>query len=331
MLAVLATVVLGVARAGEAPQITIGTGSVKGLYFPLAVEVCRIVNRQRARYGYRCTVRSTKGSLENIEGLRSGAFNFAFVQSNALISELEERNGAAVLMVMPMHDEPVHVMVKDTSDLRSISDMRERVVSFGSADSGSRSIAELIREHGSRDILEGVRDEGFTVGFQAQALCDERVDAVFWVAGIGNPASDEAARLCDARLLSFRPDWIAGLVARSLGVYPAVVPAGSYRRSAGDVTTFGPRAILAATIDTPDDMVADLAGLLWSSLRELRRFHRSLRDLSETDVLLYSGEIPLHPGALRALSEHLGNRASTEDIIRPPLPRPAYRRRAGAP
>jgi hypothetical protein len=46
--------------------VTIGTGGVTGVYYPTGGSICRLVNKDRASHGVRCTVESTGGSVYNI-------------------------------------------------------------------------------------------------------------------------------------------------------------------------------------------------------------------------------------------------------------------------
>ena len=46
--------------------VTIGTGGVTGVYYPTGGSICRLVNKDRASHGVRCTVESTGGSVYNL-------------------------------------------------------------------------------------------------------------------------------------------------------------------------------------------------------------------------------------------------------------------------
>ena len=52
--------------------IAIGTGGVKGVYYPSGGAFCRLVNRGRADHGIRCGVESTGGTVNKINDIRNG-------------------------------------------------------------------------------------------------------------------------------------------------------------------------------------------------------------------------------------------------------------------
>src|ERR1044072_9824025 len=46
--------------------VTIGTGGVTGVYYAVGGAICRLVNKDRAKHGLRCSVESTGGSVYNV-------------------------------------------------------------------------------------------------------------------------------------------------------------------------------------------------------------------------------------------------------------------------
>ena len=52
--------------------VTIGTGGVTGVYYAVGGAICRLVNKDRAKHGLRCSVESTGGSVYNVNTIKGG-------------------------------------------------------------------------------------------------------------------------------------------------------------------------------------------------------------------------------------------------------------------
>jgi len=68
--------------AQEEQFITIGTGGQTGVYYVVGQSICRLVNRDTATTGLRCTAPATGGSIDNINQIRSGGMTMGVAQSD---------------------------------------------------------------------------------------------------------------------------------------------------------------------------------------------------------------------------------------------------------
>ena len=89
--ALLSGVTASTAVSAADQFVTIGTGGVTGVYYPTGGSICRLVNKDKASHGVRCTVESTGGSVYNINTIRAGELDLelpSLIGSIMLITEL---------------------------------------------------------------------------------------------------------------------------------------------------------------------------------------------------------------------------------------------------
>ena len=70
-LGAIAAAVMGAGVVSAQEFITIGTGSVTGVYYPTGGAICKLVNKDRNDHNVRCSVESTGGSIHNTKNNRS--------------------------------------------------------------------------------------------------------------------------------------------------------------------------------------------------------------------------------------------------------------------
>ncbi len=78
----IALLTSGTPAAAQQKFVTIGTGGVTGVYYAVGGAVCRLMNKDRAKTGLRCSVGSTGGSVFNVNAIKSGELEFGLTQSD---------------------------------------------------------------------------------------------------------------------------------------------------------------------------------------------------------------------------------------------------------
>src|SRR6516162_7711467 len=142
--------------------VSIGTGDLHGVYYPVGKAICAIVNQDIRAHGIRCSPETTPGSVYNVDALRSGELDFAIVQSDVQYAAYNGRGVwlgypfADLRSVMSLYPELVTVMARADSSIRNLPDLAGRRVSVGSRDSGTRATWDTIQAelgwHGSDQV-----------------------------------------------------------------------------------------------------------------------------------------------------------------------------------
>jgi TRAP transporter TAXI family solute receptor len=141
-----------VASAQQQKFITVGTGGVTGVYYPAGGAICRLVNRDRAKHGLRCSVESTGGSVANVNLLKSGEIEFGVAQSDVQFNATKgqgqfQKDGAMsdLRAVFALHPEPFTVVARKEANIAKFEDFKGKRFNIGNPGSGTvASMDELL-------------------------------------------------------------------------------------------------------------------------------------------------------------------------------------------
>lgn len=174
--------------------ITIATGSKSGAYFKYAKRYQDIL----AKNGIELKILNTQGSVENIQLLKDGTVDVAFVQGGVG----NAKRDADLVSLGSLYFEPLWVFVQKKSSIKRLNDLSGRKISVGSEGSGTWAVSQhLLKQNDiateSKNILH------MSSADAAKALLGGKIQAAFFVT---SPTSELIGNLLKAkslRLLSF--------------------------------------------------------------------------------------------------------------------------------
>jgi TRAP transporter TAXI family solute receptor len=308
----MAVAAMGLASSAFAQQtfITIGTGGVTGVYYPTGGAICRLVNKDRKEHGIRCSVESTGGSVYNTRTIRAGELDFGVVQSDVQSAALEgvrafdgDEPYGNLRAVFSVHPEPMHVMVRADSGINSVMDMKGKRVNIGNPGSGTRVLAGVLME------AAGVSPDDFALAAelksseQSAALCDGKLDAAIWAAGLPNGSSMEATSTCDIKILDLASSGIDKVLASNSAYAAATVPGGMYPGNPDNIASWGPKATFVTDASTSDEVVYTLVKAVFDNFADFKKLHPAFGRLVEEQMIKDGLSAPLHPGAVKYYKE----------------------------
>ncbi len=300
----------GAAHAQDQTFISIGTGGVTGVYYPTGGAICRLVNRDRAEHGIRCGVESTAGSVFNLNSIRSGELEFGVAQSDWQFHMYNgsgpfEDDGAYedLRAVFSVHPEPFTVVARADSDISTFEDLVGKRVNIGNPGSGQRGTMELVMEVMGWDMDTFSVVSELQAGEQAQALCDNNIDAMVYTVGHPSGAIQEATTACDTVLVDVDTQEVLDLVEERPYYRVATIPGGMYRGTDEDVQTFGVGATFVTSAAIPEDVVYQVTRAVFDNMDTFRGLHPAFENLDPAEMVSDGLSAPLHDGAARYYSE----------------------------
>jgi len=310
--AATAAALLMTAPAGAAEQqfVSIGTGGITGVYYPTGGAICRLMNKNRKETGIRCSVESTGGSIYNLNTIRAGELEFGVVQSDWQFhayngtSKFEDQGAYKDLRaVFSIHPEPVSMVARADSGIANLIESQGKRINIGNPGSGTRGTWEVIEEAmgWSRDGLKLATE--MKSAETGQAVCDNKIDAFFFLVGHPSSLIQETLATCDSRLVNAWGPEIEKLVADRPYYRRADIPAGTYPGQDYDVTTFGVGATLVSSMDVPEEAVYALVKSVFENFDDFKKLHPAFANLKEAEMISDSLSAPLHPGAEKYYKE----------------------------
>jgi uncharacterized protein len=299
------------ASAQEQKFITIGTGGVTGVYYPAGGAICRLVNKDRAQHGIRCSVESTGGSVYNVNTIRAGELDMGVVQSdvqyNALNGEGDEFKDQGpfddLRAVFSLHAEPFTVVARADSGIATFDDLKGKRVNVGNPGSGQRSTMEVLMAAKGWTMDDFALASELKSAEQSQALCDNKIDAMVFTVGHPSGSIQEATTTCDTTLIPVTGPEVDQLVAQNPYYAKAVIPGGMYSGTDSDVETFGVKATFVSSTAVPDDVVYQVTKAVFENFEDFKQLHPAFASLQQEDMINQALSAPLHPGAEKYYQE----------------------------
>jgi len=299
-----------VAPAAQAQQkyITIGTGGVTGVYYPAGGAICRLVNKDRAKHGIRCSVESTGGSVFNINTIKAGELDMGVAQSdvhyNAAMGKSQFKEPFKELRaVFALHPEPVTVVVRKESGVNSFADLKGKKFNVGNPGSGTRAtLDELIAAMGWSLSAFSLASE-LKADEHGPALCDGKIDGFFYLVGHPSANIQDPTTVCGAKLVSVTGPAVDKLVKANPYYAYATIPGGLYPGNPQDTKTYGVLATVVSSSKVPADTVYTVVKAVFDNFDEFKKLHPAFQVLKPENMVKDGLSAPLHDGAARYYRE----------------------------
>lgn len=309
-----------VAAAQEILFFSIGTGGTGATYYPLGGTIANAISNppgsRPCEEGGSCGVpgliamaQSSRGSIDNIDGLKSGRFHSAFVQSDVAYwaytgtgrfdGQTPARELRAIAALYPEH---IQLIARKDAGIRSVKDLEGKRVSLDERGSGSYVNATQILD------AYGLGEADLSAEFlkstpSADAMIAGDLDAFFITSGYPvNDIIELASRIPITLVPIDGPE--AKKITDAFPFYSSdTIPAGVYPGvEATETLAVGAQWITTTAMD--EDLIYAITKALWNDqTRRLLDVGHARGKVVTLDTALKGIAIPLHPGAERYYRE----------------------------
>jgi len=287
--------------AHTAEGYAIAAGPEHGQYLRFVRALTRVA-------GVRVVPLVTPGGEENLRLLRDGKVSLALSQGDAALDAFEGRGrfsaaGAhdGLRAIGSLYPEPVHVLVRADSTLRSPGELAGRRVAIGEPGSASRATAlRVLEAHGVR--LAQIRPLELPLGPALARLRAGTLDAVIQIIGMPADSVREAMAAVPLRLVPLDPRAVRALVAAERGYFGLTIPRATYADQDQAVPTVATAALLLVSADLSETEVAALARAVYEKGRDFTALGSAQGAQISSATASAGLPVPQHLGAVRALA-----------------------------
>jgi TRAP transporter TAXI family solute receptor len=174
--------------------LVIATGQADGAYYLFA----RRYRELLAQNGIELEIRTTAGSIENLELLQNNSVSLAFVQGGTGTAAA----AGTLTSLGSLYYEPLWIFYRGEQPLTRLSELQDRRIAIGAPGSGTHAIASMLLADNAIDSGAGnIQPVGGAAA--VQALLQGSTDALFLVAAPAAPLVQQLLHRQDIRLMSF--------------------------------------------------------------------------------------------------------------------------------
>ena len=260
---------------GSSTKIRFGTAGIGGNYYLFGQTLTEYVSQDTDLV---FEVKETAGSAANLRLLQENYISVAISQTD-MIDEAVKSGNSDFSALSALYTEYCQIVVRDDSEIKTVSDLRGKTVSVGEEESGTAQNASQILK-------------------AAEALKNGEIDAMFVTAGIQTSVIESLAKELPIRLLQVEGNALS-ILTDSYDFYdPAVIPAGTYTGQDADVATIGVKSVLLVGNKISENAAYTLTKELYEHASDLQYAMPLSLELSLDGIT-----VPLHPGAKKYYQE----------------------------
>ncbi|QIP84306.1 TAXI family TRAP transporter solute-binding subunit [Streptomyces sp. Tu 2975] len=290
-------------QSSPSGKLTLSTGSHSGVYQRYGVLLKDALARDMPDVAI--DLRTSEGSQQNLERVASGEADFTIATADAVAKyKREGQPGAARLRgCARLYDDYVQLVVPRDSPVRSVADLRGKVVGVGQDGSGIRLVADRLMKGAGIDPAQDITARPSGINVAPGQLEKGHIDAFFWSGGLPTNTVQKLSERFPVRLVALEPGLVSKLHASGdpTSYYrSAEMPADAYPQAQGGLPV--ETIAVANLLVTTDRMsAAQTESFTRTVIRSRDRIGNTVHPAQLVDLrtAVYTDPLPLHEGARR--------------------------------
>lgn len=299
---------LALAGAAQAQNISIATGGTGGVYYPLGGGLAAVLSKNIP--GLQATAEVTGGSVANLQLIGTGKPYLALTQADAAIDAVKGQDKFAgkpvpVRTLAVLYPNRMHVVTVEGTGIAKIADMKGKRVSTGSGGSATEVFAFRVIEAAGLDKDKDITRERLGVAESVSALKDRKIDAFFWVGGLPTAGVTDLANSPGIKIKMIEIASLVPAMTKKYGnIYiQDVIPKSTYKGMEDDNHQATVTNLLVAHQNMDDKTVYNILKAMFDHRDDLIRVHKEAENIKLENQKTEASSIPWHPGAIKYFAE----------------------------
>ncbi len=293
-------------------SFSIVTGGTGGVWYPLGGAIGGVITQNVANTD--ATAEATTAALDNIKLLTAGKAGMAFAYDYHVpwvnAGKMPGLKGNFnVRMVMGFYEQPLHVVTKDGTSIKSLMDLKGKRVSTGAPNSGTEEQAAYVLKSLGLDWDKDFKREKLGATECVAGLRDGKLDAFFWSGAVPTGSIIDLASTSSLKmvLLPIGGETADKIMTENPGVFhKSVFAKGSYASVEADTETLAITAVLLAMDNFPEERMYQIVRSIFANQKDLASIAKEVSKLTpEMAVKQANSEAQkfIHPGAAKFFAE----------------------------
>ncbi|WP_417898496.1 TAXI family TRAP transporter solute-binding subunit [Bacillus haimaensis] len=282
--------------------VTIATGGSSGPYNIIGTA---LANEYSDEFGINSKSQATGASVENINLIKEGKIEMAFVMSDVLTEAVNGTGNFSekvenVQQVATLYPNYVQIVTTEDSGIETIEDLVGKRVAVGDQNSGVEVNARnLLAGHGI--TYDDIQVDYLGYAEAADGLKSGAIDAAFLTSGLPNASVLELSKTLDIKMVSVDPANIEKIAKDQPYFVAMEIPADTYG-NAEAVPTAAIMNALVVSSELSEDDVYKLTKSFFDNLETLGNAHQAATEVSLEKA--QEGMVaPVHPGSKKYYDE----------------------------
>ena len=295
------------ATAAQDKNISIGTASKSGIYYPLGSAISEVINKYCS--GFKAIPEVSTGLSENIKKFGEGNIEMGISYSDISyfayngIGRYKDSPIVSLRSLFALGElQPFQIFTLVDSDIKTIHDFRGKRIGMGPQGSTGETEGKKVLEFYDLDY-DSIQPVFISYNKAAKALKDGTINAFMYRGSLHSSFLIELTKTIKVRMVPISlPD-------EFFKKYPyyvvQVIPKKTYKNINYKVKTIAVRMNMLTSIKSglTEDDIYQLLQVIWKHEKKLTSAHVAFKNnISFEDAILGLG-VPLHPGAVKFYKE----------------------------